>query len=328
MIRAIYLDLGYQDFCEQYVCFGRHDRYGGGRQLAVALKESNKIICDIWAREEAFFYNGGRELHPRNKTIFWEQQYGIRHGRFIDLKQHGYDILIHHFTDVFVNTNIPQVVWPLGYQDLINANHKDLAMYNTFQNPRMPYNCSPRIYQFVLGCPIPEQKETSKDNFIFQCTRHTPTFGSIEVAKFALQFGIKTIFAGPIDKNYPLLNYIDNKTTFYLGQITENEKIDYTRRAKATTYLHSWPTPMNLSAVQSLMLGTPVVATSVGFWSDLVHDGVNGFLVSDTTPNSLMKAWVQIDYIRQRDCIASASHLSQENMVDSFVNVCHNVLEK
>lgn len=321
-MRIAYLDLAYPDFCENYTL--NPSSYGGGRSVPVALKQSNKVECDIWAREEAFFNNNGREIHIRNKTLTLEQQQAIRSGAFIDLKSMDYDILVHHFSDVFVNTNVPQVTWIVGYRDAVNSKHRHLAYYNSYQNP-IVYN-QMNTYRFVLGTKIPDLKPVIKDNFIFQCSRHTPTFGSIEVAKLVLKLGIRAVFAGPMDKDYPLLDYVDNFNIVYLGQISESEKISLTERAVATTYLHSWPTPMNLSALQSIAHGTPVITTDVGFWRSLVRNNINGFVLDNVNEDAFLNAFLKCRDIDREKCRESVLEYSEEKMVDSFIKVCDYVL--
>ena len=47
---------------------------------------------------------------------------------------------------------------------------------------------------------------------------------SIEIAKECIKYKIKGIFAGTIGKDYELMDYIDNINTFFLGEISDNEK--------------------------------------------------------------------------------------------------------
>ena len=137
-----------------------------------------------------------------------------------------------------------------------------------------------------IGINLPEFRVYKKHNFIFACHRHWPQFQSIEVAKWAQKYKVKTIFAGPICGDYPLKDYIDNKYTYYLGEIPDQLKIEYYQSARLTTLIHNWPTPMSLSALEALAYGCPVACNlNKGFWPTLIQDGINGFHI-DCQKNS------------------------------------------
>lgn len=299
-------------------------RYGGGRAFAALLKQYKWF--DIFA-DKACFENY-TEI-DRAKSCFYfslEQRQAVLSGApLLSLlpKLLEYDIIIHSHTNNYLNTEglkAKQIVWSVGYLEQIHEKHTDLLLYNDYQAPQIK-NPNLRIHKFVLGKQISRFQKQEKENYIFQCSRHTGIFNSIGVAQFCNAYGIKGVFAGPIDEGYPLLQVIDNKNTFYLGQISEEHKLLLTARARLYTMIHTgWPTPFNLSAVEALSLGTPVVCNPIGFWPTLIQHNVNGFYLTESF-DQLKSAWDSAPSIPQESCYISASYHSQDRMISSLRTV-------
>jgi len=321
-----YIDLNYPDFHESYSMNPKS--YGGGRIFASAAKELIENFF-IFSSEESFKDVSDNENKERCIVISDSDKERLRNGDnavSVIPRLKDFDVIVHHFANRYINTNIPQVVWAVGYGEPIHPQIQHLMLYSrNRQNPTIS-NRDINIYDVVIGIPIEDKFEESlKDDYIFQCSRHTPTFGSIDVAKFCLDNSIKGIFAGPIDNNYPLLKYVDNKTTFYLGQISEEDKIEYTKKARLCTFLHSWNTPFNLSAITSLSNGTPIVSTNVGFWKDLIVNNYNGFIIDN--PEQLIDIWDQSQYISQYNCYESVKDKYDSiAMVTSFQKAIKEVI--
>ena len=211
-------------------------------------------------------------------------------------------------------------VWSVGYGGELNPDIKHMLYYNKYQQNR----CAPdtRKYKVTIGKKIPKYDFYNKEPYVFQCTRHLDIFGSIEIAATCKHLGIQAYFAGPIENGYPLLNYIDNKTTHYLGVISEEEKIKYLKKAQLCTFYHKWPTPFNLSAIESLSYGTPIAVTKVGFWESLVSPS-NGFYITDAQS---FKQQFDSNHFSQLYCWKSALPYSEENMLASFRKAFEEVL--
>src|SRR3954447_25010874 len=69
----------------------------------------------------------------------------------------------------------------------------------------------------------------------------------------------------------------------FLGEITSDERDELLRCSAATLMLGAWPEPFGLVAIESLALGTPVIARRAGALPEIVEHGVDGFLVDDIT---------------------------------------------
>ena len=65
-----------------------------------------------------------------------------------------------------------------------------------------------------------------------------------------------------------------------MGEITQEEKVDLLRRAKAVLFPIDWPEPFGLVMTEAMACGTPVIATPRGSVPEVIDDGVTGWIVS------------------------------------------------
>jgi glycosyltransferase involved in cell wall biosynthesis len=65
-----------------------------------------------------------------------------------------------------------------------------------------------------------------------------------------------------------------------MGEITQEQKVDLLRRAKAVLFPIDWAEPFGLVMTEAMACGTPVIATPRGSVPEVVDDGVTGWIVS------------------------------------------------
>jgi glycosyltransferase involved in cell wall biosynthesis len=65
------------------------------------------------------------------------------------------------------------------------------------------------------------------------------------------------------------------------GEVSFSPKIGILRGARATLFPIAWEEPFGLVMIESMLVGTPVVAFTRGAAPEVVEDGVTGFLVHD-----------------------------------------------
>lgn len=330
-MKILYLDLNYPDLIEDYSV--KSNKYGGGRIVPSALLHSLNDMghtFDISANEKCF--EGIDEKYKSHcHSIPDVVKNYIRTGgylsAFVDLKQ--YDIILHNFHSVKLNTtstNIKDVVWLVGFGEHVNPLNERVILYNDYQNPTIS-NFKTRIYKARIGVPFIEFQEYKKDDYIFSCHRQNVSFGAKTMMEIAHDYKLKYVTAGPKDQNFPdIMDFVDNKYVTYLGVISEEEKIERYKHAYCSTHIHSWNTPMNLGAVQSLSYGTPIIARNLGFWPSLVQEGLNGYFVKDN--EGLIKALEDCKGLKQKDCYDSAKHLSTDNMVNDYLNVFEHIMKE
>lgn len=303
-------------------------RYGGGATLFRFLKQKYAGLRIIGI-DKCFENYQDNDL--ANYSVLNDQQVtDILNGKpIVDVYPLAadYDLIVSANPTQIVNTTgikAKYCAWAVGYAEKIHPQLKYLMLYNEFQQP-MLQSRNTKMYKVQIGKPCPPFRNRSKEDYIFQCSRHEDIFCSIELAKYCKQNGIKLVLAGKIQENYPLMDYVDGKTVDYVGQISEVDKLDYFEGARLSTSIsNGWPTPFSLSAIESLSCGTPVCATKVGFWSSLIRNGVNGFFLENYS--NLAEVFEKAKDINPINCWLTARNFTEEKMIDSFMNVFVEIL--
>ncbi len=78
---------------------------------------------------------------------------------------------------------------------------------------------------------------------------------------------IKPLFAAP---------HVD-----FIGEISDGEKSEFLGGAKALLMPIDWPEPFGLVMIEAMACGTPVIAYDSGSVSEIVEDGLTGFIVAE-----------------------------------------------
>ena len=303
-------------------------RYGGGSvfgKYALPLLNSEESKLYIYGRSKNFENVTQEEGRSRCIELTNDQIQLLKQGypvAKIIPNSSNWDILIHNQESFAFNTQglkckqvcwlafVNQIIWPLNDAGFV---------YSYNQNPILDPNRT-KLMKVQIGTFVPTPfQEYTKEDYLFQVTRMDSTMNPIKTVKLCNKFNIKGYFAGPILNNYPLLEHIDNKNTFYIGVLTEQEKIKMLKGARLFGGIQDWDTIWNLSCHQSLAYNTPVVCYKRGFFNELIQDGVDGFYYEDNE-ESFLNIWESSKNINQLDCYKKALKFSEKEMVTSFVN--------
>ncbi len=303
-MRVAYFDLGFSR--EEYSL--QPTRYGGGGVAARYLKQDPEIDMVIFAPQESF----ERWVHGVDKGA----PVGLNEGHchafqrghpisdalnacsnpHFDLVLHGHTCFapnrgtyrgpICHWSGFDGKAGHPGNTYILLYHDTFRAQFGERAKYVRIGKP-VPTQCPDKS---TLAPETP---------FVFQCSRHDDHMGSINLAKACLEAGIKGVFAGPIHGDYRLRDYIDDKTTFYLGEIDEATKLDLQRRARLVALLLEWPAPFNQTIIEAQGQGTPIYVNRRGpFLETYLNHGYNGWDAALCTLAEAFKAAGEHDYTK------------------------------
>lgn len=104
-----------------------------------------------------------------------------------------------------------------------------------------------------------------------------------------------------------------------VGEITEDEKPAFYAGARATLLASDRPEPFGLVMIESLAAGTPVVALRRGSVSEVIEDGVTGFVCDDV--DEMADAVGLIDQIDPEACRRGAERFTTERMCRGYVDV-------
>lgn len=327
-MKIVYFDLGITDFFEDYSI--KPKVYGGGPCFARFAKEflnnANNTFIIIGQKE-----NFQNLTEKENKNVCFSTSKDI-----LNAIKNGYppaliwpeladfDIFIHHHDCLWINpqeSKAKSIHWSLsGKSDGGHPNNFADLLYTHSEKPTWP---NQRIEKIQIGKPVPKFQIHEKEDFVFTCTRHDTFMNSIEIAENCLKYKIKGYFAGPIHNNYPILDFINNKTTFYLGLLSEEDKLDYTRKAVLYPLLCNWDVVFNQSAIEANGEGTPILGTNRGWLGKYIVNGQNGFIYN----NNFLESYHNAKYINQQICNNFAQQYNVEKMIDSFYNSFIKILK-
>jgi glycosyltransferase involved in cell wall biosynthesis len=67
----------------------------------------------------------------------------------------------------------------------------------------------------------------------------------------------------------------------WVGEVTHGPKVELLRGARALLFPIQWEEPFGLVMIESMLVGTPVIAFARGAAPEVIEDGVTGFIVRD-----------------------------------------------
>jgi len=106
----------------------------------------------------------------------------------------------------------------------------------------------------------------------------------------------------------------------FLGELGREATYNFLSRAAALLVPISWPEPSGMALVEAMACGTPVLASNRGAVSEIVRDGVTGF-VRDTTAE-IAEVIGRIGEIDRAACRSHvAEHFSSAAMVRSYARL-------
>lgn len=113
----------------------------------------------------------------------------------------------------------------------------------------------------------------------------------------------------------------------WLGELSHEPKVQLLRGARALVFPIQWEEPFGLVMIESMLVGTPVVAFARGSAPEVVEDGITGFTVE--TKEELVRAIHAASNLDRRRCRARAlerwSHL---RMAREYVRVYERAIER
>jgi glycosyltransferase involved in cell wall biosynthesis len=107
---------------------------------------------------------------------------------------------------------------------------------------------------------------------------------AIEIAKRA---GMPLRIAAKVDRadrryfKQEIEPLLSNSGVQWLGEISDKDKDEFLGNAYALLFPIDWPEPFGLVMIEAMACGTPVIAFEGGSVSEVMQDGVTGFIVND-----------------------------------------------
>jgi glycosyltransferase involved in cell wall biosynthesis len=118
---------------------------------------------------------------------------------------------------------------------------------------------------------------------------------------------------------------LDHPLVSFVGEISDREKSEFLGNARALLFPIDWPEPFGLVMIEAMACGTPVVAFRGGSVSEVIDDGVTGFIVESI--DEAVDAVRRVDTVSRRTCRAVFEHrFSVSRMASDYVTLYNRVI--
>lgn len=181
------------------------------------------------------------------------------------------------------------------------------TVYNGVEVDKFTFNQTPSDYLLMIGT----------------IGRHKNQGEAIAVAK---ELGLKLVLAGKIrDQDYfeELKKDIDREQIKWVGEIGFEEKVKLYQNAKAFLFPILWEEPFGLVMIEAMSCGTPVVAFNHGAVSEVVLNGLTGYVVDNHS--QMIEAIKKIDSIDRAAC---RKHVEENFSVSKMADGYEKALQK
>jgi glycosyltransferase involved in cell wall biosynthesis len=156
-----------------------------------------------------------------------------------------------------------------------------------------------------------------------------PDKGTADAIEIARRAGRRLLICGIVqDAEYfdaRVRPFIDGDRVVYRGSVGPAERAEVLGSAAALLHPISFDEPFGLSVVEALACGTPVIAFRRGSMSEVVDEGVTGFLVDDV--DGAVDGVSRIGALRRPEVRAHAlRRFGVDRMVDDYLRVYDRIL--
>ena len=210
----------------------------------------------------------------------------------------NFDILHFHldcfhlplFTDI-VGRTLTTVHGRQDINDLrdLHLHYPNFPLVSISQSQRQPLPHLRWIKTIHHGYPKSQYvfSPAARGGYLAFLGRIAPEKGVDRAIEIARRAGLLLRIAAKVDsadKDYfdahiaPLLNAPGVE---FIGEICESQKSEFLGGAQALLFPISWPEPFGLVMIEAMACGTPVIAFNRGAVSEIVRNGVTGFVVEN-----------------------------------------------
>jgi glycosyltransferase involved in cell wall biosynthesis len=168
-----------------------------------------------------------------------------------------------------------------------------------------------------------------KDDYVAFLGRMAPCKGAHLAIAAARRAGVRLKLAGeiqPVFREYweqQVAPLVDGRQIEYIGEADFAMKNELLSRARALLFPIEWEEPFGLVLVEAMACGTPVLAFAGGAVTEIVRDGVNGWICGD-----LDEMTARIDAPGIDACVCRSfveANFSVGKMADRYLDVYASV---
>lgn len=150
--------------------------------------------------------------------------------------------------------------------------------------------------------------QPAKQDYLLWLGRMHETKGPHRAIAAAREAGVPLVLAGPVQPGQEsffrkeVAPHVDGDRVRYVGEVGGSKKAKLIACARALLMPIMWNEPFGMVMVEALACGTPVISFAEGAATEIVDQGVTGFLVADE--QAMAAAVGQLRELDPKDCRA------------------------
>ncbi|HEY9748807.1 MAG TPA: glycosyltransferase family 4 protein [Allocoleopsis sp.] len=199
------------------------------------------------------------------------------------------------------------------------------------REPRLNLNCVATVYNGINPDIYDFYPTPTDPPYLAFLGRISPEKGPHHAIEIAKRTGWHLKLAGKVDvvdREYfaqEIEPHIDGKQIEYLGEAGHKAKVELMGGAVATLFPITWREPFGLVMIESMAVGTPVIAMSLGSTPEVVAHGKTGFLCQNV--DECIAALDKVATLDRQACRDHVCHkFSVQQMVDGYEAVYRQLL--
>lgn len=203
-----------------------------------------------------------------------------------------------------------------------------VAISDSDRSPELDYIAT--VHHGIDATEFPQRERRGRPSELVIFGRIHPDKGTADAIEIARRSGRRLIICGIVQDR----DYFDREVEPHLGggAVVYRESVGPEARAQvlgdAAVLLQPihFAEPFGLSVIEAMSCGTPVVAYRRGSMTEIIDDGVTGFVVDDI--DAAVAAVARADALdRAAVRLRAEERFGVERMVDDYVRVYEQVLE-
>jgi glycosyltransferase involved in cell wall biosynthesis len=187
------------------------------------------------------------------------------------------------------------------------------------------------VYNGISVELFPFYEEPQNPPYLAFLGRFSPEKGPQHAIAIAKATGWKLKMAGKVDvvdKEFfdkEIAPHIDGEQIEFLGEMNHQQKAELLGNASATLFPITWSEPFGLVMAESMVVGTPVIAMNMGSVSEVIANGVSGYVCQSYEEMAKMipKA-LQLNRQKCREHVENK--FSVKHMVDGYEAVYEKIV--
>lgn len=199
------------------------------------------------------------------------------------------------------------------------------------REPRLNLNCVATVYNGIDTSRYEFHPNPQDPPYLAFLGRLSPEKGPHLAIAMAKRSGWHLKMAGKVDVvdveyfEQEIKPHIDGKQIEYLGEANHEQKCKLMGGAVATLFPITWREPFGLVMIESMVLGTPVIAMKLGSTPEVIAHGRTGFLCNSV--DECIAAIAQVAQLNRSACREHVlNHFSVQCMTDGYEAVYQKVL--